>query len=126
LGFRIHRAAIGPNGEVMSDKVLVFDVAHDDEFDAAFVPSMDAITYQSAAGGVFQSWRASLAPGATPVALGPRALDLIGRVPSPDGTSVLLVTGDPATVTHVDLASGASTPFTAGSDVAWQRTAVSD
>ena len=126
LGFRIHRAAIGPNGEVMSDKVLVFDVAHDDEFDAAFVPTMDAITYQSAAGGVFQSWRASLAPGATPVALGPQALDLIGRVPSPDGTSVLLVTGDPATVTHVDLASGASTPFTAGSDVAWQRTAASD
>jgi len=104
--------------------VLVFDAAHDDEFDAAFVPSMDAITYQSAAGGIFQSWRASLAPGATPVALGPQALDVIGRVPSPDGTSVLLVLG--GTVTRVDLATNTSTPFTAATDVSWQRAARSD
>jgi Tol biopolymer transport system component len=126
LGFRIHMATIGPTGEVMSDKVLVFDAAADDEFEAAFVPSMDGITYQTAVGGVFQSWRVSLTLGATPVALGPQALDLIVRVPSPDGTSVLLVTGNPATVTHVDLGSGTQTPFTAGSDVAWQRAAQSD
>lgn len=128
LGFRIHMATIGPNGDVTSDDVLVLDVAHDDEFDAAFVPSMDAITYQTANGGVFQSWRMSLAPGATPVALGPQAVDTMARVPSPDGASVLLVTGDPATVTQVDMASGAEapTPFTAGSDVAWQREALSD
>ena len=126
LGFRIHMATIGPNGEVMSDKVVVFDTAHDDEFDAAFVPSMDAITYQTAVAGAFQSWQVSLAPGATPIALGAQAFDVIGRVPSPDGTTVLLVTGDPPTVTHVDTASGAPTPFTAGSDVAWQRAALAD
>ena len=126
LGFRIHMATIGPKGEVLSDKVLVLDAPHDDEFDAAFVPSMDAITYQTAVGGVFQTWQASLASSATPVALGQAAYDVMGRVPSPDGTSVLLVTGDPGRVTRVDTASGASTPFTGGSDLAWQREALSD
>jgi len=83
-------------------------------------------TYQTASGGVFQSWQVSLTPGATPVALGPPALNGIVRVPSPDGTSVLLVTGDPGTVTRVDTANGSLTSLSAGSDVHWQREARAD
>lgn len=125
-GFRIHKATIGPAGEVLSDDVLAFDAADDDEFEPVFLPGDDSILYQTIEGTVHKLWKVSLEPGARPEAFGPQSSDWMLPLQSPDGSAVLVVIGDPATVTRVDLATNKATPVTLGGDVNWQRVARSD
>ena len=128
-GFRNHLATIGSTGNVISDEILEFDAATDDEFVGAWTPSGDGMVFQNVEGTKHWLSYAELGPsGAGPARdLGIEANDWIGSQVSPDGTQLIVVMpapeGTPQVVYLVELASGTRTQVDLGSDAAWQRLA---
>jgi len=126
-GFRIHLADVGADGRVLSEQILEFDQAMDDEYAPIWLPTGNAIVYQSIEGNEYRLWLAGLDAAGPPRDLGIVATDEIPAVLSPDGTKVLAVvpvSGAEPAVQLVDLPSGDIQTLDLGaSDVVWQRRA---
>jgi Tol biopolymer transport system component len=130
-GFRTHLASIDPNGTVVSDRIIEFDPATDDELGATWLPGADGLVFQSVEGT--RHWMSIATLGASGTVgpardLGVEANDWIDFRVSPDGTQMLAilpaVDGAAVRVAYfVDLASGTKTQVELGADAAWQRKA---
>jgi hypothetical protein len=127
-GFRIHLAEIGPAGDVLSDRILISDPSHDDEFAMSWLPAEDQILFQVVEGDKHTLAIASLGNDLGPARdLGVRGADWISSIMAPDGQSVIVgvpaVAGGKQSMSIVDLASMKDTPIVVEPDVAWQRVA---
>lgn len=126
-GYRIHLAKIGPAGEVLSDDVLEFGAALDDEFAAGWLPTEDGIVFQTLEGTTHRLMTGGLEPGAPAKDLGVQGGDWVTYNISPDGRQVIAavpqVGAAPPRVSMIDLAGGTITPVDIGADVSWQRVA---
>ena len=127
-GFRIHLAEIGPAGEVLSDRTLVSDPSHRNEFNASWLPTEDGILFQVEEDGRHTLEVAPLGDALGPARdLGVQGADWISSVIAPDGQSVIVavpaVPGGRQSMSIVDLASLTDTPLAVGPDVSWQRVA---
>jgi Tol biopolymer transport system component len=126
-GYRIHLAKIGLAGEVLSDDVLEYGAALDDEFAPGWLPTEDGIVFQTLEGTVHRIMTGGLEPGATAKDLGVQGTDWISSTISPDGREVVAAVPEtgaaPPRVSIIDLAGGAITPLDIGADVSWQRVA---
>lgn len=125
-GFRIHLAEVDPVAAVTAERILEFDPATDDEFDATQLPTGDAMLYQTMEGTVHRLWFVGTSPGAVPHDLGIQTSAWIGHQLSPEGREVHAFLDDGSgtvVVQHLNLASGPITTLAAGDDLSWQRTA---
>lgn len=127
-GFRIHLAKVGPEGEVISDRILTSDASHDDEMTPAWLPAEDQILFQVIEGDRHSVETASLSDTLGPARdLGVHGADWISSIIAPDGKSVIVgvpaVSGGKQSMSMVDLASMTDTPIVVEPDVAWQRVA---
>ena len=126
-GFRNHLATIDADGKVVSDELLEFDAATDDEYVGVWAPSGDAMVFQNVEGSRHWLSYASLGPtGASPARdLGIEADEWIGTQISPDGTQLIAVMpapeGTPQVVYLLDLDSGTKTEIALGADASWRR-----
>jgi hypothetical protein len=99
-----------------------------DEFAPDWLPTGDAIVYQTIEGITYRLMLAPLGTGApAPHDLGVQGLDSIGVAVSPDGTQVIVQvppkSGAAPLTSIVNLASGAIEPADLADDVSWQRAA---
>jgi hypothetical protein len=125
-GWRIHVAKVDPSGAVTTDRLVEFNPATDDEFDATQLPTGDWMLFQTLEGTVHHLWQAGMAPGAVPRDLGIQTSSGFGKALSPDGRQILLFFDDgtsPTVVENLDLATNKITQMSAGGDLNWQRTA---
>jgi hypothetical protein len=127
-GFRIHIANVSAAGAVTDEEILEFDPGMDDEFAPYWLPTGDAIVYQTIEGITYRLMLAPLGTGApAPHDLGVQGLDSIGVAVSPDGTQVIVQvppkSGAAPLTSIVNLASGAIEPADLADDVSWQRAA---
>lgn len=126
-GFRNHLATIDADGKVLSDEILEFDAATDDEYVGAWAPSGNALVFQNVEGSRHWLSSATLGPtGAAPARdLGIEANDYIGTQISPDGTQLIAVMPAPEGTRQVvyllDLESGTTTEVALGADASWRR-----
>lgn len=122
-GFRIHLATIDANGAVISDELLEFDPATDDEFQPTWLPSGDGLIFESVESG--QHWLSTVSLTASGHGV-PKRLEGIQRGDwlhsqlSPDGRFLLVRLPQ---IVQVDLATGDQVPANIGNDVSWQRLA---
>lgn len=126
-GYRIHLARIGPAGEVLSDDVLEYGAALDDEFAPGWLPTEDGIVFQTLEGTIHKLMIGGLEPRATPKDLGVQGGDWISSNISPDGREVIAAVPETGAaspkVSIIDLAGGTITRVDIGADVSWQRVA---
>jgi hypothetical protein len=127
-GFRIHLAEIGPDGQVVSDRLLESDPQTDDEFSASWLPAEDAMIFQTLEGKEQRLAIASIGETIGPAQdLGVRGFDWISATISPDGRSAIVgipgATGGPQRMSIVDLATRQDVPVDLQPDVSWQRIA---